>query len=116
MAKKITFTFTDGNRYTLEFNREAVQAMESRGFNLTKLADAPSTNIPRLFAGALRMHHSKLKPAMIDKMLEYMGDKEKLLPKLIEMYNETVDTVMDDPEDESKKVTWEANWDEEEDS
>ena len=62
------------------------------------------------------MHHSKLKPAMVDKMLEYLGDKDKLLPKLIEMYNETVDTVMDDPEDEAKKVLWEANWDEEEDS
>ena len=68
MAKHITFTFTDGNKYTLEFNREAVQALESRGFNLTKLAEAPANNIPRLFAGALRMHHSRLKPAMIDKM------------------------------------------------
>lgn len=116
MAKHITFTFTDGNKYTLEFNREAVQALESRGFNLTKLAEAPANNIPRLFAGALRMHHPRLKPAMVDKMLEYIGDKEKLLPRLIEMYNETVDSVMDDPEDESKKVTWEANWDTEEDS
>lgn len=114
MAKHITFTYHDGNRYTLEFNRDTVQSMESRGFNLNKIAESPATYIPVLFAGALRMHHRKLKPAMVDKMYENFGDKEKLVPLLIEMYSETLDTLMDDPEDEAKKVTWEASWSDEE--
>ena len=40
-----------------------------------------------------------------------MPDKEGLISKLIEMYNEPIEALMKEPEEESSgKINWTASW------
>nr|DAH99835.1 MAG TPA: protein of unknown function (DUF5055) [Caudoviricetes sp.] len=39
-----------------------------------------------------------------------MPDKEKLIEKLAEMYNEPIVSLMEEPEDSAKNVDWMASW------
>ncbi|MGN0620557.1 MAG: DUF5055 domain-containing protein [Porcipelethomonas sp.] len=108
MAKTITFEF-EGRKYTLGFNRKTVRQMENEGFNLEDVKNKPLVNITMLFAGAFRLHHKYVKPEQIDKMQGLFRDKAKLNEALMEMYSETVTSVMasEEEEDESENlISW----------
>lgn len=102
MAKKINFTF-EGKEYYLEFDRMSVKRLESMGFNFDLLDDKPVTMIPLFFRGAFLKNHPKEKPNVIDKIFDEISDKDKLIEALAEMYVETLQSLMDEPE---KGVKW----------
>lgn len=110
MAKQIVFTYEDKD-YTLEFTRRTVKQMEAEGFVAQDIGDKPMTLLPALFAGAFKAHHRFVKQDVIDKIYEGMPDKEKLINKLAEMYNEPIEALMEEPdEDTGKNVEWTTNW------
>lgn len=104
---KINVTYK-GSDYTLEFTRETVKQMEQSGFALSELGDRPVTLLPRLFAGAFRAHHPKLKSRMIDEIFEHMSNKREMMTALIEMYTDPVNSLFDDAEDEGDEGN--AGW------
>lgn len=112
MSKQITFEF-EGKEYTLEFTRNTVRQMERRGFVADDITTRPMTVLPDLFAGAFLANHGQLKREKIDKIYPFMGDKQKLIGALTDMYNETIESLLDEPE-EGKNVSWTPNWTEEE--
>jgi hypothetical protein len=109
MAKQIIFTY-EGKEYTLEYTRRTIKQMEDEGFVARNIDDKPMTLLPALFAGAFKAHHRFVKPDVIDEIYAHMPDKEKLIEKLAEMYNEPIVSLMEEPEDSAKNVDWMASW------
>ena len=109
MAKTISFDYK-GTKYTLEYTRASVRALENQGFKLSDIEDKPMTTLPTLFAGAFYAHHRFLKQAVIDEIFDNIKDKMGLMTKLGEMYNEPLEALIDDPEDNEGNLNWEASW------
>lgn len=110
MAKQIVFTYED-KEYTLEFTRRTVKQMEDEGFVAQDIDRKPMTLLPALFAGAFKAHHRFVKQDVIDKIYAGMPQKEELIGKLAEMYNDPIVTLMEEPDEKAvKNVSWEANW------
>lgn len=110
MAKQLTFKF-EGKEYTLEFTRRTVQQMENEGFVAKEIDTRPMSLLPALFAGAFKAHHRLEKAETIDRIFKYMPDKEALIGRLAEMYNEPIMSLMDEPDESSEKnVEWSVNW------
>ncbi len=110
MAKQITFEF-EGKNYTLEFTRKSIEIMERQGFVISDIVDKPMSTLPALFAGAFLANHKWVKREVIDEIYEQMPNKQELLQKLAEMYNEPLEALMEDPEEnEGNVVNWEASW------
>ena len=109
MAKTINFTY-EGKDYTLEFTRRTIRQMEDEGFVARNIDDRPMTLLPALFAGAFKAHHRFVKQDTIDAIYANMPNKDKLIEKLAEMYNEPIISLMQEPEDTAKNVDWMASW------
>lgn len=109
MAKQIIFNY-EGKDYTLEFTRRTVKRMEDEGFVASDIDTRPMTLLPALFAGAFKAHHPFVKPDVIDKIFAVMPNKDELIGKLAEMYNEPIMSLMDEPEDSAGKVDWVTSW------
>lgn len=109
MAKQIIFTY-DGKDYTLEYTRRTIKQMEDEGFVARNIDDKPMTLLPALFAGAFKAHHRIVKQDVIDEIYAHMPNKDKLIEKLAEMYNEPIISLMEEPEDTAKNVDWMASW------
>lgn len=109
MAKTMTIKYKD-REYTLEYTRKSIEIMEKRGFIISDIEDKPVTTFPMLFAGAFLAHHKFVKPDVIDEIFSKIKDKEKLLGKLAEMYNEPILSMMDEPEEDEGNLDWEASW------
>lgn len=109
MAKQIIFTY-DGTDYTLEFTRRTIKQMESEGFRPQKIDECPMTMLPALFAGAFKAHHRFTKQDVIDKIYKAMPNKDTLINKLADMYNEPIESLMDEPDDTVENVEWVASW------
>ena len=109
MAKTIIFEYND-REYTLEYTRRTVRAMEEEGFNVQEMASKPMTMLPALFAGAFKAHHKFVKQDVIDEIYRKMPNKEALVGKLAEMYNDPISTLLEDPEDSEGKVDWKVSW------
>ena len=101
---KITLTYK-GKEYNLEYNRQSVKTMEQQGFVLDELSSKPMTMIPMLFSGAFIRNHKGMKRSLIDEIYEEINDKSGLMEALMEMYAETLSTLMDDKED-AGNVSW----------
>lgn len=109
MAKTIGFTY-EGKDYTLEFTRRTIKQMEDEGFVAKNIDDRPMTLLPALFAGAFKAHHRFVKQDVIDEIYANMPNKDKLIEKLAEMYNEPILALMEEPEDSAKNVEWMTSW------
>ena len=111
MAKTICFNY-DGKDYTLEYTRASVRAMENRGFKPNDLIEKPMNTLPELFAGAFLANHRFTKREVIDDIYAAMGNKEELVNKLAEMYNDPISALMAEPDNDGgeKNVKWDANW------
>ena len=109
MAKSIKLTYK-GAEYVLEFTRKTVEAMEESGFRIRELRDKPVTTLPTLFKGAFLAHCSYLKDDVLNDIYETLGNKKDFMEKLIDMYNEPVETLFDEPQPSEKNAQWEANW------
>jgi hypothetical protein len=109
MAKQIVFTYGEKD-YTLEFTRRTIKQMEDEGFVARNIDDRPMTLLPALFAGAFKAHHRFVKQDVIDDIYANMPNKDKLIEKLAEMYNEPIISLMEEPEDTAKNVEWVTSW------
>ena len=109
MAKTITFNF-EGTEYTLEFTRASVATLEKQGFNINDISDKPLTTLPALFAGAFLAHHRFVKREVIDRIFAKMTNKKDLVMRLAEMYNETIESLVDEPEESEGNLEWGASW------
>ena len=102
---KITY---EKNNYELEYNRNAVRIMEGQGFNIDALTEQPVTMIPMLFYGAFSKNHTGIKRNLVDKIYDSLPNKQGLIGALVEMYAETVSSLMEgDPSAEGNAV-WEV--------
>lgn len=109
MAKTIELTY-DGTEYKLEFTRNSVREMEREGFVIDDIDRKPMTLLPQLFAGAFKAHHRWVKRDKIDEIYSHMPNKESLVGSLAEMYNEPILTLIEEPDDAEKNVSWTPNW------
>jgi hypothetical protein len=109
MAKTITFNF-EGTEYTLEFTRASVATLEKQGFNINDISDKPLTTLPALFTGAFIAHHRFVKREVVDRIFDKMMNKKDLVMRLAEMYNETIESLVDEPEESEGNLEWGASW------
>lgn len=109
MSKQLKFTYGD-KEYTLEFTRRTVSEMEKRGFVASDVEAKPMTTLPALFSGAFLAHHRFEKQETIDAIYAKLTNKEDLIGKLAEMYNEPIMALVEEPEDSKGNVSWTTNW------
>lgn len=109
MAKQLKFTFED-KEYILEFTRRTVTEMERKGFVAAEVESKPMSTLPALFEGAFLAHHRFVKKDVIDNIFAHMTNKEDLIGKLAEMYNEPIMALVEEPEAAEGNVSWTANW------
>lgn len=109
MAKQLRFTY-EGKDYTLEFTRRTVAEMEKKGFIASDITDKPMTMLPALFAGAFLAHHRFIKEDVINDIYSKLTNKEDLIGKLAEMYNEPILTLVEEPEEAEGNLDWTATW------
>lgn len=114
MAKQLTINDpVSGVTYTLEYTRKSVEMMEKSGFVAADIERKPMTTFPALFAGAFLAHHRFLKRDVIDSIYSRMNHKDELISALVEMYNEPLLSLLDEPEqqdDEKGNLSWKAGW------
>lgn len=109
MEKQIKFEWQE-KLYTLEFTRASVKKLERQGFSIAEAQEKPMTFFPALFAAAFVANHPFVKPEIINEIFENICGKAGLVEKLIELYQEPFNVLMDDPEENEKNVKWEASW------
>ena len=108
MNKTITFEYNNVN-YTLEYTRKTVSQIERMGFDYNMINTKPVTAITMLFRGAFLAHHSTIPVEQIDKILEEF-DKSDLLSTLGDMYIETVNSLFEEKENNSKNsIKWKVS-------
>lgn len=105
MAKQLKFTY-DEQEYTLEFTRATVREMEDSNIDLHEIDRKPML-VLELFAGAFKVHHRFVKGSVIEDIYNHMKDKKKLVAALIELYNEPIETLLDEPKEGN--VEWTLN-------
>lgn len=105
MSKQITFAH-EGKEYILEYTRASVKKMEARGFVVTDVSKKPVSSLPLLFAGAFLAHHPYEKKEVVDTIFDQFRDKEGLLQKLGEMYNDPIRSMTES----EGNLEWKANW------
>lgn len=108
MAKQINFTYKEKD-YVLEFTRRTISEMERKGFNAEALVNKPMTMIPALFQGAFLAHHRYVKKEVIDDIFSHMKKKDELMERLVNMYNEPFEAMVEEPEDDEGNVDWTGN-------
>jgi hypothetical protein len=109
MAKQLKFDY-EGKEYTLEYTRRTVTEMERKGFIASEVEAKPMSTLPALFAGAFLAHHRFVKQEVIDAIFAKMKNKEELIGKLAEMYNEPIVALVEEPEDSEGNVSWTTSW------
>ena len=110
MAKEIKISY-DGIDYTLTYTRRTASIMEQNGFRIGEVLNQPMTMLPQLFAGAFLANHRRIKQDTIDAIFARISNKNELIGKLTEMYSDTLDTLMDEPDEtDMGKVEWAADW------
>ena len=109
MNKQLKFTYQD-KEYCLEFTRKSVEAMERSGFVASDIREKPMTVLPALFAGAFLANHRFIKKEVVEEIFSKMTNKQELISKLSEMYNEPIMTLVDEPEESEGNVDWTASW------
>lgn len=109
MAKTISFDI-DGQHYTLEFTRRTIKEMENEGFSISAIRERPINTFPMLFSGAFKCHHKRMKTEDINRIYKSLTNKEDLIQKLVDMYNEALDSLFEEPDENAKNVQWKANF------
>lgn len=108
MNKQLKFTYQD-KEYVLEFTRKSVEMMEAQGFDAQEINKRPMTMLPKLFEGAFLANHRYVSKTIINEIYSRMGNRQELIGKLAEMYNEPIASLLEEPDDEGN-VDWAASW------
>lgn len=103
MKLKMTYNGTD---YYMEFDRATAETTEKElGVSIGDLTTTRITVFPSLFHGSLLKHHPNIKPRTVDMLFEKLSGKRELYAKLVGMYVDTVQTLLEDPA-EGEAVSW----------
>lgn len=106
-TNKIEFEY-NGKAYCLEYTPDTIKRMEANGFKINEIGDMPATRLEQLWAGAFLAHHRKaVGDGTAEKLLGRMQRREELMKKLVEMYNNTLEYLLPDEDDEGN-VDWTA--------
>lgn len=105
-ANQINFDY-DGKHYCLEYTRDSVRQMEAAGFTINDIDSKPATRVEQLWTGAFLANHRRVSNTIVKELYGKMKDKDALLKKLAEMYNATLDYLLNDEDDEGN-VEWTA--------
>lgn len=111
MSKSIEFDYK-GEHYTLMYTKATVKRMEAAGFNLNEAEGIPVTAAEALWAGSFLARHERdirKNKTLPEETWNLMPEKRELFHKLTELYNDPIDSMFADPDDESKKIEWTAN-------
>ena len=84
--KTITVSDENGNKYTLEFTKNTIVAMERVGFSLDKFEEQPVLMTTLLVQGAFAKNHARVKNSTIERVFNSLKNKEAFIEKLVEMY------------------------------
>lgn len=103
--KQITLRDENGKEYTLEFSKATIIGMEKRGFNLDEIDSKPVLMTTMLVQGAFEKNHSSVKYDKRESIYNSLRNKEEFLIKLVEMYNEQANELVDEGNSD-----WEANF------
>ena len=103
--KAITLKDENGKVYTLEFTKAIIMHMERQGFNTDEFDAKPVLMATMLVQGAFMKNHPTMKADKIEKVYQPLKNKRAFLEKLLEMYNEQADELVDEGNAE-----WEANF------
>ena len=109
MSKQLRFTYQN-KEYVLEYTRKTVEMMEKRGFLASDIQTKPVTVLPALFAGSFLANHRYEKQEIIDEIFSKMTNKQELIGKLAEMYNEPIMALIDEPEESEGNLDWTPSW------
>ena len=108
MNTKINLTYK-GVPYVLEYERMSVKLLEANGFNIEEFMAKPMSNIELAFAGAFIKNHRKTKQSLITEIYNKCPDKSKLIESLVQMIQETYESLFEDAEaDDEGNATWEV--------
>lgn len=106
MNTKIELEY-EGQNYTLEYDRDGIRMLESRGFNIDEFLKKPMTNIELVFQGAFLKNHPNIKMTTIADIFKECPDKSQLMVTLNKMITDSYDSLLSEPEDDDpKKVQW----------
>ena len=100
----------NGNKYTLEFNRNTVKRMIKRVFVLDTEPSHLLVMAEDLVTGAFQMHHGGMEWAQIEPVFLAQNKRVDLLKTLAAMYMNPAEVLMgsSDKEAEDENPTWEA--------
>lgn len=94
MSKQIKFKY-EGIDYVLEYNRESISLIESKGFTLSEFTAKPMLMLPLAFSGLFLKNHKRTKQSTVDNIYDSFKDKEKLVGVIVDMLSEAYDTLTD---------------------
>lgn len=97
----------NGKKYELGFTRNTVVALERNGFNIEDISSKPMTMLPMFWEGAFAAYNKGIKRSLMDEIYQNIRDKQGLIAALTELYAETLNTLMDEPEEDKGNATWE---------
>lgn len=109
--KQIQLSYKD-KEYKLEYTRATVERMERAGFAIQNIEKGMyASTIPTLFHGAFFEHHKFIKRHEAEEIMDSVSDLSELVSKLIEMYNDTLLSVIEG-NDKGKEgnAVWTASW------
>lgn len=98
----------NGIDYVLEYNRYSIKVLEEAGFVYDEFLAKPTKNIELAFAALFIKNHPKTPQTTIDEIYASCKDKKGLIAAMNTMINESYDSLLAEPEDESGNVTWEV--------
>lgn len=107
--KSITITYKDVD-YTLRYTKQTTKLMEDAGFRVGDVKDKLWL-LYDLFSGAFLADHRKIKKEVVDEIFEHLPNKDAFYEKLIELYQEPYEYLLDSPEEGAEgNATWGASW------
>lgn len=106
--KEIKFSY-DGKDYALGFTRETVLEAEDKGFNLGTAQTKPLHSTYDMFKYSFLMNHKDITDEEVSKIYDLFTDKSTLNSKLIDLYSDSVNSLLDDNKSKNA-IKWEANF------
>lgn len=107
MNKKIEINY-NGEKYTLEYDRDVVIKIERAGLNVNEIASKPVSSMQMLFEGAFLKNHKRIKREDVLAIYDTIKNREQLNNALLEMYIDVYNSTVgdDDENDDSKNTEW----------
>lgn len=107
MATTVTIK-VDDKEYTLAFSKATIKQMSEAGFNIDEARKDYVKGIPQLFAGSFLRYHRTATAKEIDTIWDAIPNKMDFMEILITMYNEQLEELFGEPDENAKKAVWEV--------